>query len=253
MAKIKSMHAREILDSRGNPTVEVDLRLEDGAAGRAAVPSGASTGSREAVELRDGERRYGGKGVQKAVANVNERIAPHLRGVEASDQAAVDGRLLALDGTENKRNLGANAILGVSLAVARASAASAGSPLFRILTPEIRPSLPVPMFNVLNGGVHADNSVDFQEFMVAPVGAPSFREALRMGAEVYQSLKSLLKERGLGTAVGDEGGFLRTSSPIKRRSSSSWAPSSARATVPAPTSRSPWTPPPASSTWRAST
>jgi enolase len=205
---IAAIHAREILDSRGNPTIEVDVRLGDGSAGRAAVPSGASTGSREAVELRDGDaHRYGGKGVTRAVAAVNEIIAPALRGVGAGVQAEVDARLCALDGTENKAKLGANAILGVSLAVARAAAAAAGEPLYRRLGGPEATLLPVPMFNVLNGGAHADNSVDFQEFMIAPVGAPSFREALRMGAETYHALKAVLKAKGYGTAVGDEGGF----------------------------------------------
>ncbi len=208
MTAIASIRAREILDSRGNPTVEVDVRLEDGSTGRAAVPSGASTGSREAVELRDGDpRRYGGKGVLRAVENVNDPIAAALRGTDALDQAAVDGRLRALDGTENKRRLGANAILGVSLAVARAAACSAGVPLYRYLGGEEATLLPVPMFNVLNGGAHADTSVDLQEFMIAPVGAPSFREALRMGAETYHALKAVLREAGYGTSVGDEGGF----------------------------------------------
>ena len=208
MSTIASVKAREILDSRGNPTVEVDLRLEDGTFGRAAVPSGASTGSREALELRDGDKkRYGGKGVSKAVANVNDLIAPAVRGLEASDHAAIDGRMLALDGTDNKDKLGANAILGVSMAAARAAAASAHVPLYRHLGGAEAHLLPVPMFNVLNGGVHADNSVDFQEFMIAPVGAPSFREALRWGAECYHALKATLKGKGLGTAVGDEGGF----------------------------------------------
>jgi len=208
MSAIVSIHSREILDSRGNPTLEVDVRLDDGAFGRAAVPSGASTGSREAVELRDGDaRRFGGKGVAKPVANVNDVIAKALKGEDASAQAGIDGRLIALDGTENKGKLGANAVLGVSLAVARAAAASARQPLYRTLRPKGQLSLPVPMFNVLNGGAHADNSVDFQEFMIAPVGAPSFREALRMAAECYHSLKSLLKAKGLSTGVGDEGGF----------------------------------------------
>ena len=208
MATISSIHAREIFDSRGNPMIEVDVTLEDGILGRAAIPSGASTGSLEAVELRDGDpSRLGGKGVLIAVANVNERIAPELRGAEAGDQAAVDRRLAALDGSENKRALGANAILGVSQAVARASAASAGAPLYRTLAGNGELSLPVPMFNVLNGGVHADNSVDFQEFMVAPVGARNFREALAMGVETYHSLRALLKQAGYGTSVGDEGGF----------------------------------------------
>jgi enolase len=208
MAVITSLHAREILDSRGNPTVEVDVRLEDGTLGRAAVPSGASTGSREAVELRDGDPgRFAGKGVLIAIAHVNDTIAMELRGAEASDQTSIDSRLLALDGSENKGRLGANAILGVSMAVARAAAASAGVLLFESLGGETVPLLPVPMFNVLNGGAHADNSVDFQEFMIAPVGAASYREALRMGAEIYQSLRAILKEKGHGTAVGDEGGF----------------------------------------------
>jgi len=208
MSGIASVKAREILDSRGNPTVEVDVRLEDGAAGRAAVPSGASTGTREALELRDGDKkRYGGKGVLKAVANVNEILAPALRGVEASDQAALDARMLALDGTANKDKLGANAILGVSMAAARAAANSADLPLYRYLGGVDATLLPVPMFNVLNGGAHADNSVDFQEFMIAPVGAPSFREALRWASECYQALKGILKGKGLSTGVGDEGGF----------------------------------------------
>jgi enolase len=208
MSGIASVKAREILDSRGNPTVEVDVRLEDGALGRSGVPSGASTGSREAIELRDGDKkRFGGKGVSKAVANVNEIIAPAVRGLEASDQAGLDGKLLALDGTENKDKLGANAILGVSMAAARAAAASLRLPLYRYLGGVDARLLPVPMFNVLNGGAHADNSVDFQEFMIAPAGAPSFREALRWGAECYQALKATLKGKGYGTAVGDEGGF----------------------------------------------
>jgi len=205
---IAAIRAREILDSRGNPTIEVDVRLDDGSTGRAAVPSGASTGSQEAVELRDGDpRRYGGKGVTRAVAAVNEIIAPAIHGLGVAAQAEVDARLCALDGTPNKAKLGANAILGVSLAVARAAAVAAGEPLYRRLGGPQATLLPVPMFNVLNGGAHADNSVDFQEFMIAPVGAPSFREALRMGAETYHALKALLKEKGYGTAVGDEGGF----------------------------------------------
>ncbi len=208
MSTIASIHAREILDSRGNPTVEVDVHLADGSTGRAAVPSGASTGSREAIELRDGDpQRYSGKGVSRAVANVNGTITSALLGAEAADQEAIDARLCSLDGTENKERLGANAILGVSLAVARASAHSVGLPLYRYLGGVDARLLPVPMFNVLNGGVHADNSVDLQEFMIAPVGAPSFCEALRMGAETYHALKATLKEKGYGTAVGDEGGF----------------------------------------------
>jgi len=208
MAAITSIHAREILDSRGNPTVEVDVVLDDGSKGRAAVPSGASTGIREALELRDGDpKRYGGKGVLKAVANVNGAIATALKGADAINLAAIDGTMLNLDGTENKASLGANAILGVSMAVARAAAVSAGLPLYRYLGGEDANLLPVPMFNILNGGAHADNNVDFQEFMIGPVGAPTFSEALRMGAEVYHALKSILKQKGYNTAVGDEGGF----------------------------------------------
>ena len=208
MSAINRVKAREILDSRGNPTVEVDVTLEDGSKGRAGVPSGASTGSREALELRDGDKkRFGGKGVAKAVANVNDVIAPAVTGLDALDQAALDGKLLALDGTANKDKLGANAILGVSMAVARAAAESRGLPLYRYLGGVDARILPVPMLNVLNGGAHADNSVDFQEFMIAPVGAPSFKEAMRWAAECYQALKSTLKSKGLGTGVGDEGGF----------------------------------------------
>jgi len=206
MFSIKSVRAREILDSRGNPTVEVDVTLQDGSFGRAGVPSGASTGSREAVELRDGdEHRFGGKGVLRAVRNVNEVIAPALRGIDLPDQKGLDDLLIKLDGTPNKQKLGANAVLGVSMAVARAAAASQKIPLRTYLGPG--GVLPVPMFNILNGGAHADNSVDFQEFMIGPVGAPSFREALRMGAETYHALKALLKQQGLSTGVGDEGGF----------------------------------------------
>jgi enolase len=205
---IEEITAREILDSRGNPTIEVDVRLADGSFGRATVPSGASTGSREAVELRDGEKqRYSGKGVKRAIENVERVIAPALRGADAHDQDAIDRKLIALDGTETKSKLGANAILGASLAVARAAATSAGKPLYRWIARDQPPLLPVPMFNVLNGGAHADNSVDFQEFMIAPVGMPSFREALRAAVETYQALKALLKKRGLSTSVGDEGGF----------------------------------------------
>ncbi|MFH7241852.1 MAG: phosphopyruvate hydratase [Spirulina sp.] len=208
MVAITSVHGREILDSRGNPTVEVDVVLEDGTLGRAAVPSGASTGIREAVELRDGDKsRYGGKGVLKAVANVNDTIAPAVKGMDAADLAAVDGKMLEMDGTENKGNLGANAILGVSMAVSRAAAASAGVPLYVHLGSADSVLLPVPCFNIINGGAHADNSVDFQEFMIAPVGAPSFSEALRYGAEVYHALKSVLNKAGYSTGVGDEGGF----------------------------------------------
>jgi enolase len=205
---ISRIHAREILDSRGNPTVEVDVRLESGALGRAAVPSGASTGEHEAWELRDGNKnRFGGKGVKKAVANVNEKIAPALKGWDGLDQAKIDQKLIELDGTPNKNKLGANALLGVSLAVAHAAAAAENLPLFRYLGgPEAR-VLPVPMMNILNGGAHSDAPIDFQEFMIMPRGAPSFSEALRYGAEVFHALKSVLKDRGLSTAVGDEGGF----------------------------------------------
>ena len=205
---IASLRAREILDSRGNPTVEVDALLSDGSRGRAAVPSGASTGTREAVELRDSDaKRFGGKGVQKAVAHVNDAIVKALVGRSPFEQAALDASLCALDGTDTKSKLGANAILGVSLAVARAAAASRDEPLYRYLGGADARLLPVPMFNVLNGGVHADNSVDPQEFMIAPVGAASFMEAVRMAAETYQALKSTLKKKSYGTAVGDEGGF----------------------------------------------
>ena len=207
MSEIEKVHARQIVDSRGNPTVEVDMVLKSGAAGRAAVPSGASTGEFEAVELRDGGDDWNGKGVSKAVANVNGELAEAVRGLDAADQAAVDRAMLDLDGTPNKGRLGANAILGVSLAAAKAAAAEAGQPLWRYLGGEAAHVLPVPMMNVLNGGAHADNKVDFQEFMVVPVGAPSFSEALRTGAEVFHALKRTLHDRGLGTAVGDEGGF----------------------------------------------
>lgn len=205
---IKSIHAREILDSRGNPTVEVDVILADGSMGRAAVPSGASTGSREALELRDGDKSYyGGKGVLKAVGNVNGAIAEALKGADAVDQSAVDQKMLDLDGTEYKSKLGANAILGVSMAVARAAANAHGKSLYRYLGGDEAHLLPVPCLNVLNGGAHADNSVDFQEFMIAPVGAATFSDALRMGAEAYHALKSILQQKGYSTGVGDEGGF----------------------------------------------
>jgi enolase len=206
---IQTIHAREILDSRGNPTVEVDIILDGGAMGRAAVPSGASTGVHEALELRDGDAsRYGGKGVKKAVAHVNGEIAAALNGLDALDQGAVDRAMLELDGTPNKANLGANAILGVSLAVARVAATACGLPLFRYLGGATACRLPVPMFNILNGGVHANwQGTDLQEFMIAPVGAPTFAEALRWGAEVYHALKKVLKDAGHSTGVGDEGGF----------------------------------------------
>ena len=208
MATIEALNAREILDSRGNPTVEVEVLLDDNTFARAAVPSGASTGAFEAVERRDGdEGRYLGKGVQDAVEAVLEEIQPKLLGFDASDQRLVDAEMLALDGTDNKGSIGANAILGVSLAVAKAAAESAGLPLFRYIGGPNAHILPVPMMNILNGGSHADSNVDIQEFMIAPIGAGSFREALRWGAEVYHALKSVLKERGLATGLGDEGGF----------------------------------------------
>ena len=208
MAMITEVYAREILDSRGNPTVEVEVILEDGAVGRAAVPSGASTGVHEAVELRDGDKdRYLGKGVTKAVDNVNDIIAEALIGLEATRQTEIDEVLVRLDGTPNKGRLGANAILGVSMAVARAAASSVGLPLYLYLGGVAAKELPVPMMNILNGGEHADNNVDIQEFMIMPVGAKSFSEALRMNAEIYHNLKALLKEKGLSTALGDEGGF----------------------------------------------
>jgi enolase len=205
---IIQIHAREILDSRGNPTIEVDVRAEGGALGRAAVPSGASTGEHEACELRDSDKsRFGGKGVRKAVANVNNIIGPILRGWDARDQAKIDHKLIELDGTPNKHKLGANALLGVSLAVARAAAAAENLPLFRYLGGTEARVLPVPMMNILNGGAHSDAPIDFQEFMIVPRGAPTFSEALRYGAEVFHALKSVLKERHLSTAIGDEGGF----------------------------------------------
>ena len=208
MTAIAGVHGRQILDSRGNPTVEVDVTLEDGSLGRAAVPSGASTGAHEAVELRDGDKdHWGGKGVTKAVANVNGEIADAIVGRDASDQAGLDDALIALDGTENKGRLGANAILGVSLAAAKAAAASAGMPLYRYVGGADANLLPVPMMNIVNGGAHADNGIDFQEFMVMPAGVPNFAEALRCGAEIFHALKSALHQEGFSTGVGDEGGF----------------------------------------------
>jgi len=207
MTAIIDITGREILDSRGNPTVEVDVRLEDGSFGRAAVPSGASTGAHEAVELRDGGKRYGGKGVEKAVAAVNGELFDVLCGLDAEEQIKVDRAMIALDGTPNKARLGANAILGVSLAVAKAAASAANLPLYRYVGGAKANTLPVPMMNVINGGVHADNPIDFQEFMIAPVGAASFREGLRMGAEIFHVLKKSLHDAGLNTNVGDEGGF----------------------------------------------
>jgi enolase len=205
---IELVHAREILDSRGNPTVEVDVVLEDGTLGRAAVPSGASTGENEAVELRDGDKsRYGGKGTSKAVSNVNTLIAPEILGLDVRDQEEIDHAMLTLDGTKNKAKLGANAILGVSMAAAKAAADASGLPLYRYLGGSAAKVLPVPMMNILNGGKHADNNVDFQEFMIQPWGAESFSHALRMGTEIYHALKTVLKKKGYNTAVGDEGGF----------------------------------------------
>jgi len=207
MTAIAEVHGRWILDSRGNPTVEVDVRLESGAFGRAAVPSGASTGVHEALELRDGGSDWGGKGVTRAVGNVNGELAQTVQGLDAADQRAVDERMVELDGTPNKGRLGANAMLGVSLAVAKAAAADAGVSLFRHLGGEDAATLPVPMMNVINGGAHAQNSIDLQEFMLVPAGVDTFAEALRVGSEVFHTLRALLHERGLSTAVGDEGGF----------------------------------------------
>jgi enolase len=207
VASIEFVGAREILDSRGNPTVEVEVILDDGSEGRAAVPSGASTGAFEAVELRDGEKRYGGKGVSKAVLGVIDQLGPELVGYDASEQRLVDQAMLDLDGTDNKANLGANAILGVSLAVAHAAANAADLPLYRYIGGPNAHTLPVPMMNIVNGGSHADSDVDVQEFMIAPIGASTFRDALEQGASVYHSLKSVLKKQGLSTGLGDEGGF----------------------------------------------
>ena len=208
MTSITKIHAREILDSRGNPTLEAEVTLDSGHMGRALVPSGASTGSREAVELRDGDKtRYGGKGVTRAVANVNGTIADALLGFDGSDQSGLDAKLIALDGSDNKGRLGANALLGVSLANAHAVASANGTPLWKLLAGDRTPTLPVPMMNIINGGAHADNNVDLQEFMILPVGFDKFSEALRAGAEIFHALKSVLKGRGLSTAVGDEGGF----------------------------------------------
>jgi enolase len=207
VAIIETIHAREILDSRGNPTVEVEVVLEDGSTARAAVPSGASTGAFEAAELRDEGKRYLGKGVENAVKNVNEKIAPIICGFDAQDQRLIDDEMIALDGTKNKSKLGANAILGVSLAAARAAAESSDLSFFKYIGGPTSHTLPVPMMNILNGGAHADTNVDIQEFMVAPIGAPTFKESLRWGAEIYHSLKSVLKKQGLATSIGDEGGF----------------------------------------------
>ena len=207
MAIIETVHAREILDSRGNPTVEVEVVLDDGSTARAAVPSGASTGAFEAAELRDEGKRYLGKGVENAVRNVNEKIAPVICGFDAQDQRLIDDEMIALDGTKNKSKLGANAILGVSLASARAAAESSDLSFFKYIGGPTAHTLPVPMMNILNGGAHADTNVDIQEFMVAPIGAPTFKESLRWGAEIYHSLKAVLKKQGLATSIGDEGGF----------------------------------------------
>ncbi len=207
MSLIDYVYAREVLDSRGNPTVEVEIGTQNGGFGRAIVPSGASTGIHEACELRDGEKRYGGKGVEKAVENVNQKIAVELVAYDCFDQVGIDEMLIALDGSENKTELGANAILGVSIAVARAAANELGLPLYQYIGGVNAKTLPVPMMNIINGGEHADNNVDIQEFMIMPVGAESFKEALRMGAEVYHALKKVLKDKGLSTGVGDEGGF----------------------------------------------
>jgi enolase len=253
--RIKEIRAREILDSRGLPTIEADVVLENGVIGRAAIPSGASTGSREAVELRDGDKaRFSGKGVLKAVGHVTNEIARLLAQKDASDQSAIDNALRELDGTERKSRLGANAILAVSLAVARASATVRGLPLYRALALDGAPLLlPVPQFNVLNGGVHADNNVDFQEFMIVPVGATSFREALRMGAEVYQALKATLKEARVLDGVGDEGGFAPNLRANVEAIEVILRQSSTPGFAPATTSCSRSTPPPASSTSTAPT
>ncbi len=216
MAAIETVRAREILDSRGNPTVEVEVILDDGAFGRAAVPSGASTGTYEALELRDNDERYAGRGVRQAIDNIREQIAPAIEGMDATRQREIDEILIALDGTENKSRLGANAILGVSLAVAHAAADHFGLPLYRYIGGLDAHVLPVPLMNILNGGKHAEGGADFQEFMIVPVGAPTFAEALRMGAEIYQSLRRVLSERGLGTAVGDEGGFAPAVPTVER-------------------------------------
>ncbi len=254
MITISHVHAREILDSRGNPTVEADVFLTNGIKGRAAVPSGASTGENEAVELRDGDaERYGGKGVLTAVQNIEETIGPAVAGMDPTLQLEVDAAMIELDGTENKSNLGANAILAVSMATARAAAQLANLPLYRYLGGPLARVLPVPMMNVVNGGAHAGNTVDFQEFMIVPLGAESFTEALRMGAEVFHTLKKVLTKRKLSTGVGDEGGFAPIS-PTTRRRCAWWSrPSRPRATRPAPKWRWPSTRRAASCTWTART
>jgi enolase len=254
MTEIVDIIAREILDSRGNPTVEVDVVLEDGAFGRAAVPSGASTGAHEAVEKRDGDKsRYGGKGVKAAVDAVNGELFDALSGVDAEDQRRIDNLMIELDGTPNKSRLGANAILGVSLATAKAAAESAGLPLYKYVGGVSARVLPVPMMNIINGGAHADNPIDIQEFMILPTGAPTFAEALRMGAEIFHGLKKALKDAGHNTNVGDEGGF----APNLGRPKTRWPSSSRRARPPATsrarTSSWAWTSPPPSSSRTAST
>lgn len=249
MTIISDVYAREVLDSRGNPTVEVDVYLESGAKGRAIVPSGASTGAHEAVELRDGDKsRYMGKGVLKAVENVNEIIAPEVIGMDALDQVGIDKLMITLDGTPNKGKLGANAILAVSMAVARAAAAALDIPLYVYLGGFNAKTLPVPMMNIINGGEHADNNIDVQEFMVLPVGATSFKEALRTGAEIFHNLKSVLQSKGLNTAVGDEGGFARTLVRMKKQSLPSSKRSKKPVTNQALTYSSVWTLLPLSST-----
>lgn len=254
MPSIDVVVAREILDSRGNPTVEVEVGLDDGSTGRAAVPSGASTGAFEAVELRDGDpNRYQGKGVEKAVLAVIEQIGPELVGYDATEQRLIDQAMFDLDATDNKGSLGANAILGVSLAVAHAASEASDLPLFRYLGGPNAHVLPVPMMNILNGGSHADSNVDIQEFMIAPIGAESFSEALRWGAEVYHTLKKVLKGKGLATGPATRAASPPTSAPTVRPSTSSWRPSRRPVTPPARTSRSPWTSPPPSSTRTAST
>ena len=247
MYAIEEIHAREILDSRGNPTIEVECLLESGASGRAGVPSGASTGTREALELRDGDpKRFGGKGTLKAVENVNKTIAPELLGFDARDQAGLDRLMCDLDGTEFKSKLGANAMLGVSMAVCRAAAEGCDLPLYRYLGGTGAVSLPVPMMNVINGGAHADNPLDHQEFMLVPAGLPSFAEALRAGAETFHALKSILKKKGLATGVGDEGGFAPAIGTAREALDLSSRGSARRATRRASTSSSRSTRPPRS-------
>ena len=249
MSAIVDIVGREVLDSRGNPTVECDVLLESGVMGRAAVPSGASTGSREAIEMRDGDKsRYLGKGVLKAVEHINTEISEAVLGLDASEQAFLDQTLIDLDGTENKSRLGANAMLAVSMAVARAAAEESGLPLYRYLGGMGGMQLPVPMMNVINGGAHANNSLDLQEFMIIPVGAPTFREALRWGAEVFHALKKILHDKGISTAVGDEGGFAPSVESHEAAIQLILQPSKPRATPLATRSPWAWTAPPASST-----